>query len=89
MPELIPVFDDHSHLEINRLLNEALRCPECGASPSMLAVMSENITMPRFLIACRECKYEGPFGKSLYDAIKRWNKPIGYFAALRKNWAKK
>ncbi len=82
MPELIPMFADHSHLEIHRILNTALRCGNCGAHQSRLIFKSEGVTRPRYVVACTECDHHGPFGKTLHDAIKQWNKPPGFFAAF-------
>jgi hypothetical protein len=90
MHDLIPLFDDHSHPQINRLLNEkALRCPECGAHQGSLLLMSEESVTPRYLVACGECKYQGPLGKTLYDAVTRWNKPMGFIEGLLQRWKKK
>jgi len=89
--DLIPLFDDHSHPQINRLLNEqALRCPECGAHQTSLLFFSDSsIVKPRYLIACSECKCRGRFGRNLHHAVKLWNKPPGFFATLLHNWKKK
>ncbi len=89
--ELIPIGDDRSYKAINRLLTEeTLRCPECGAHQNALIVMSDtSIVKPRYLIACSECKYQGPFAKNIPRAVDCWNKPLGFFAALRRRRARK
>ena len=75
MLDLIPMFDDHSHPQINRLLNEeALHCENCGAHQTSLIFMSERRTRPRYVVACTECKFQGPVGKDLFTAIQKWNK---------------
>jgi len=86
MPDLIPMFDDHSHPQINRLINEnALRCLNCGAHQTSLVLMSELRAIgPRYAVACTECKHRGSLGKRPDDAVRLWNKPPGFFAALFK-----
>jgi hypothetical protein len=87
MPDLIPVLDDHSHPLVKRVLSEAFRCLQCGAPHTSLTIMSESrIVAPRYLIACRECKFEGEFGKTLYQALHLWNCPSGPFVRFIKKW---
>jgi predicted RNA-binding Zn-ribbon protein involved in translation (DUF1610 family) len=74
MSNLIPMFDDHSHTQINRLIKEkALRCPHCGAHQTSLTFMSECRLRPRYVVACTECKFEGRLGHDLADAVRKWN----------------
>jgi hypothetical protein len=90
MHDLIPLFADNSHPVINEHMGNALRCPQCGAAYNSLVPMTESISnSPRYVITCGECKYLGPFGKGLADAVKRWNKSIGFIAALLRKWKKK
>ncbi len=86
MPDLIPMFDDHSHLQINRLIHEnALRCVECGAHQRSLVLMIESRAIrPRYVLACGECRYQGPLGKNPDDAVRQWNEPLGFFASFLK-----
>jgi predicted RNA-binding Zn-ribbon protein involved in translation (DUF1610 family) len=85
MIELIPVFADYSHPLINEEIRKAMRCPECGAAWSKLSPMTENTTRsPRYMLTCTECKFQGPFGRGLADAVKRWNKPPGLMSKLMK-----
>jgi len=89
MYELIPVFENSAHSIITNHMKEALGCPECGAGRDTLLALSENRSLPRYLITCRECKYHGPFGRSLPGAIKQWNKPLSLFAHLKKKWTRR
>jgi hypothetical protein len=85
MYELIAVYDhEYEHPKVRVVLEEALGCPECGANRGMLSAMSENRVVPRFLIACKECKYQGPFSSSLEGAVKQWNKPLSFFTLIKK-----
>jgi hypothetical protein len=82
MDELIPVFNDHSYPSLDRMLrDQALGCPQCGGH-SRLTLLSTLRMIPRFAIACGECNHRGPLGKSIDDAIKRWNKPPGLLGFL-------
>jgi hypothetical protein len=91
MYAFIPVFDDPKHPVIGRLLKEkALRCPECGEDQASLDLMIENrIMSPRYAIACGKCKHLGPIGRDAHDAIRRWNKPPGFFSTLVHSWARR
>jgi hypothetical protein len=90
MYDLIPIFDDNNHPLINEHMRNALRCPQCGAAYRALVAMTEGTgNLPRYVIPCGECKYLGPFGRGLADAVKRWNKPKGFIAALLRKWKKK
>jgi len=85
MHKLIPVFPDHTYLQISVLLDNACNCPECYAHKLSLVVMSENIIhKPRYLIACGKCGARGPFGKHIRDAVLGWNRPPNWFARLLK-----
>ncbi len=87
MHDLIPLFDDQSHSLVNEVLRGALCCPDCGARYYALVAMTENITIaPRYVLTCSECKYLGPFGRGLQDAVDRWNKPAGFIAKLIRKW---
>ncbi|MGB9154294.1 MAG: hypothetical protein WCD70_14535 [Alphaproteobacteria bacterium] len=44
---------------------------------------------PRYVIICDKCKFVGPFGRSLEDAVKRWNKSPSIFTKLRMQFGKK
>ncbi|MDE2020500.1 MAG: hypothetical protein KGJ13_09215 [Patescibacteria group bacterium] len=79
MLDLIPMFDDRSHPQLNRLLNEeALRCENCGAHQTSLIFMSESRIHPRYVVACLECKFQEPPANSLFAAIGKWNKGQGF-----------
>ena len=83
--QLIPLFEDHSHPLVNEQLKKAYACPECGTYWKSLTAMTENrIHNPRYVITCGECKFIGPFGKGLEQAVIRWNKPPSFFSAIIK-----
>jgi hypothetical protein len=89
MPDLLPVFPDHTYCRIEDALNKALDCPQCYAHRSFLIVMSEKvITKPRYLISCTQCNYRGPFSKHISHAVKRWNDPPSLVATVQK-WLRK
>ena len=87
MHDLIPIFDDHSHLMVNEMLKKATCCQGCGARYHAFVAKAENIVRnPRYVITCGECKYQGPLGKDFEDAVRKWNKPPGFFALIIKRW---
>jgi hypothetical protein len=90
MHDLFPLFGDHTHPLIHEHMSKASRCPQCRAFYTSLIVMTESTdNAPRYVITCGDCKYLGPFGINLADAVRRWNKPTGFIASLIKNWKKK
>lgn len=89
MHDLIPLFDDHSHTMVNELLRKALCCTDCGARNHAFIAKTERVVHnPRYVVTCGECKYQGPFGRGLEDAVRQWNKPPGFLAMLIKKWKK-
>jgi len=90
MIELIPLFEDRSHPLVNEHMRKSLACPECGAFWNNLTPMTESRThSPRYVITCDKCKFIGPFGRGLEQAVIRWNKPPSLLARLRKHFGKK
>lgn len=47
-----------------------LRCPRCGASLGYL----ESTPRKRLFVRCAGCRFEGPGGHSVTDAVYQWNK---------------
>jgi hypothetical protein len=88
--QLIPLFEDHSHPLVNLELKKALACPECGAGWKSLTAMTENrIYNPRYVITCGECKFIGPYGRGLQQAVIRWNKPPSFLSTTIKRLNKR
>lgn len=78
MISLIPLAVENSNPQINRMLNEALRCTDCGSN-ALQIVSDTTLIRPRFAVSCSECNYHGLFGKSIPDAIRKWNRPSSFF----------
>ena len=90
MSKFIPLFADRSHPVVNEHMRQALACPECSAFWNSLTLMIEGKShSPRYVIICDKCKFVGPFGRSLADAVKRWNKSPSIFTKLRMHFGKK
>jgi hypothetical protein len=87
MHDLIPICDDETYKTVKRLVLEGAKsCLNCGARQTSLDMMSDcSVVKPQYCVACKECKHQGPFAKNIPKAIERWNKPLGFIAAILLN----
>jgi transposase-like protein len=76
MHDLIPVFPDRDHLYVRELMKKALACPVCNKSNEKLEGVATATLHPRYAVICKGCNNIGPFGKTLNQAIKNWNKCV-------------
>ncbi len=66
MPPLCPIH------KLPPLKEIVLPCPFCGGEPIKTSAVADG-GEARFFVTCRSCACQGPWAKTLGNALKYWN----------------